>query len=69
VKEKEAKKSLRKMLRSFTVGSLLHLIGDIHREDGDEAARIEDTLAYERCKTVECALFVLGLGIDAACPQ
>jgi 5'-deoxynucleotidase YfbR-like HD superfamily hydrolase len=59
VKEREAKKALRKMLRSFTPGSILHLLADLQREDAEEASRVEDAAAYERCKTVECALVVV----------
>jgi hypothetical protein len=69
VKEKEAKKALRKMLKTFTPGSILHLLAGLYREDAEEASRIEDALAYERFKTVECTLFVVGLGVDAACPR
>lgn len=69
VKERDAKKVLRKMLKSLTAGSVLHLLADLYREDAEEAERAEDAVAYERYKTVECALFVVGLGVDAACPR
>ena len=69
MKEREAKKALRKMLRRFTVGSVLHLLADLYREDAEEASRVEDVAAYERLKTVECALFVIGIGVDGACPR
>ena len=60
--EQLAKKHLRKMLRSFTPGTVLHLLADIYRES---AAKSGD----ERLKRVEQTLFVVGLGIDAALPQ
>ncbi len=60
--EEKAKKHLRKMLRSFTPGTILHLLADIHRAS---AAKSGD----ERLKRVEETLFVVGLGIDAALPQ
>jgi hypothetical protein len=69
VKEKEAKKALRRMLKSYTPGSILHLLADLYREDAEVASRAEDAPAYERMKTLECALFVVGLGADAAFPQ
>jgi hypothetical protein len=67
--EAQAKQHLRRMLRSLTPGSILHLLADLFREDAEKAAAYEDSMAYERCKTVECTLYVVGLGIDAACPR
>lgn len=69
MKEKEAKKVLRKMLRDLTPGSILHLLATVFHEDAEVASRTEDSPAYERLKAVECALFVVGLGVDAACPR
>lgn len=67
--EATAKKDLRRMLRGFTPGSILHLLADLFREDAEEARRQDDPLANERYKTVESTLLVLGMGIDAACPR
>jgi hypothetical protein len=67
--EAQAKKHLRQMLRSLTPGSILHLLADLFREDADKAAAYEDSLAFERCKSLECTLYVVGLGVDAACPR
>lgn len=67
--EIKAKKTLRKMLGSFTPGSLLHLLSDLFREDAEEAAALEDATGFERCKSLECTLYVVGLGIDAAAPR
>jgi hypothetical protein len=67
--EADAKKLLRKLLRQFTPGSILHLLSDLFREDAEKAAAYEDSMAYERCKSVECTFYVVGLGIDAACPR
>jgi len=69
MKEPQAKKILKSMLRKFTPGSVLHLLADHFREQAEEASQIEDSLAYERCKSLECTLYVVGLGIDAACPR
>jgi hypothetical protein len=64
--EKEARKQLRKMLGSLTCGSILHLLGDLHRE---RAAKENDAQAAEQLRNVEIALLVVGLGVDAACPR
>ena len=69
MKEAMAKKHLRRMLRDFTPGSILHLLADLFRDDAEEARRQDDPLGYERYKTVESALLVVGMGIDAACPR
>jgi hypothetical protein len=61
--EELARKQLRKMLRSFTPGGVLHLLADIYRE---AAAKNRDA---ERSKRVEETLYVVGLGIDAATPR
>ncbi len=67
--EAQAKKQLKQLLRSLTPGSILHMLADLFREDADKATAYEDSMAYERCKSVECTLYVVGLGIDAACPR
>jgi len=64
--EKQAKKQLRKMLADFTPGTVLHFLGEIFEQ---RAEQTNDPSAAERCKNVECTLFVVGLGIDAACPR
>ena len=69
MREPQAKRILKTMLRKFTPGSILHLLADHFREQAEQASQIEDALAYERCKTVECTLIVVGMGIDAACPR
>jgi hypothetical protein len=67
--EKQAKKHLERMLRDFTTGSILHLLADLFRQEADRARRDDDTVTYERCTNVAVALFVVGLGVDAACPR
>jgi hypothetical protein len=69
MKEAAARKHLRRMLRDFTPGSILHLLAGLFAEDAEEARRQNDPLAYERCKSVEAALLVVGIGVDAACPR
>ena len=69
MKEKEAKKVLRRMLREFTPGSILHLLADLFREDSEKAKCYEDAVAYEQCKQVEATLYVVGIGVDGASPR
>ena len=69
MKEKTAKEQLRKMLASFTPGSVLDIMAGIYREAAEDASHESDAVLYERCKNVERALIVVGLGVDAACPR
>jgi hypothetical protein len=69
MKEKKAKRRLRRMLATFSVGTVLHLLSELVREDADAARRAGDDLAAGQCQKVEAALFVIGLGIDAARPN
>ncbi|MFO0800519.1 MAG: hypothetical protein U0804_23880 [Gemmataceae bacterium] len=64
--ERTAKEQLRAMLGSFTAGTVLHLLAEVVRADADNA---DDPVAGERGRAVESALFVVGLGIDAAHPR
>jgi hypothetical protein len=69
MKEHQAKKQLKKMLRSLTAGSVLHLLAEIMSESANEAKRKNDLASRRQFKLVEDTLFVVGLGIDAANPQ
>jgi len=64
--EAVAKEHLREMLRFFTPGSVLHLLSELYREAADQAHRDHDHRTEEQCRNVEAALFVFGLGVDAA---
>lgn len=66
--EKEAKRQLARMLRSYTAGSVLHLLADLHRESAEQARKAEDAVKYRQCKLVEHALVIVGMGVDAALP-
>lgn len=65
----KAKKQLANMLRSFTLGSILHLLADICRESAKDAQRHRDDRRRAQFETVEAALTVVGYGVDAACPR
>lgn len=67
--EKQAKRQLEEMLQSYTAGSVLHLLGEIYRDAAQQARQDDDATAYQQAKSVEQTLFVLGLGVDAACPS
>ena len=67
--EKQAKKQLTRMLDDYTVGSVLHLLADVVGKSAEKAKVQDDVREFDRCKTVENALFVVGLGIDAARPS
>ena len=67
--EKEAQRQLRLMLRSFTPGSILHLLAEAFRAHAGEAHADDDPRIAQQSDLIDACLFVLGLGIDAACPR
>jgi hypothetical protein len=69
VTEKRAKKQLRRLLDTFTAGTVLHLLAEVFREEAQEARRAGDRTALRQCRSVEAALYVVGMGIDAARPR
>jgi hypothetical protein len=69
MKELRAKKLLRQVLRSFTPGSVLGLLADLYRDRAAKARRRKDRTSERQHRQVEFTLFVVGLGIDPACPQ
>jgi hypothetical protein len=67
--EEEAKKSLRQMLRSLTPGSVLHLLSELFTESARRAHKRGKATVQKQAQDVASTLFVVGLGIDAACPR
>ena len=67
--EAEAKHHLADMLGSFTAGSVLHLLAEVLRDAERIRLGTLDEITQERVQNAETALFVMGLGIDAACPR
>lgn len=63
-----AKKQLRRMLKSFTSGSVLHLLGEVFEDMAGRAAQGNEA-RHEQYRAVASTLFVVGLGIDAVCPR
>jgi hypothetical protein len=67
--ENEVKRLLRGMLLSLTPGSILHALSDVYHAAAERAGRKGDERRRQQCQSVATALFVMGLGIDAACPR
>ena len=67
--ENQARTQLRRMLGTLTAGSVLHLLAELFAEQAEAARRNRDDRTAERCDNAEATLFVVGLGIDAACPR
>ena len=57
------------MLLSLTPGSILHALSDVYHASAERAGRKGDERRRQQCQSVATALFVVGLGIDAACPR
>lgn len=69
MKDDAARKRLRKMLLSFTGGSVLHLLGEVYTELAEEARQDGDEVKAEQYQLAAGTLVVVGLGIDASCPR
>ncbi len=69
MREDRAKKQLATMLRSFTAGSILHLLADVMQASAEEAGQDGDATAEEQFTLAHATLVVVGLGIDAICPR
>ena len=67
--EKEAQRQLRRMLKNFTPGSILHLLGEAMRAHAEQAQADNDPRIKEKSDLAEACLVIVGLGLDAACPQ
>jgi hypothetical protein len=57
------------MLLSLTPGSILHALSDVYYDEAERAGRQGDERRRQQCQSVATALFVMGLGVDAACPR
>lgn len=66
--EQHARRLLGRVMNSFTTGSVLHLLADLHRTAAEESRKSDDAVAYDRHRSVERTLYVVGLGVDAAYP-
>lgn len=67
--EATARKHLAAMLGSFTGGTILHLLAEVFRAKAEEAHQDGDDVAAKQFQEVAAALYVVGLGLDAACPR
>jgi len=66
--ESQARKLLRQMLKSFTIGSILHLLSELFTSTARRATRRGDERTQQQAQEVASTLFVVGLGVDAAYP-
>ncbi|MCE9561787.1 MAG: hypothetical protein K8U57_07000 [Planctomycetes bacterium] len=60
------KRLLAEILIDFTAGSILHLLGNVLRENAPDDL---DETAQQQLASAEEALFVVGVGLDAVCPR
>jgi hypothetical protein len=67
--EDQAKNHLERMLKDFTPGSFLQLLAEVLGQTAEKARQDDNAVVYEHCNNAAIALFVMGLGIDAACPR
>ena len=67
--EERARRHLIKMLRSFTPGTVLDLLGQVLRESEEARLGGLDKLVEERVHEARAALIVFGIGLDAVCPR
>jgi hypothetical protein len=67
--ESETKKQLLLMLKSRTIGSMLHLLSELFGELANQSMRRRDEKKQKQQLEVAATLFVVGLGVDAACPR
>jgi hypothetical protein len=57
------------MLQSFTAGSILHLLAEAFRAHTEQHQADDDPRIKHQCNLADTVLFVVGLGLDAACPR
>jgi len=67
--EAQAREGLRRMLRTLTAGSLLHLLTELYRDSSEQTATKADPQIRRKAQEVAATLFVVGIGIDAVCPR
>ena len=67
--DETARRQLRRIMRSFTAGSILHLLGEIFEERAEEARRGGDEIRLEQCDSASKTLFVVGLGRRFGLPE
>jgi hypothetical protein len=65
--ESETKKQLLLMLKSRTIGSVLHLLSELFGELAKQSMRRGNEQKQKQQQEVVATLFVVGLGVDAAC--
>lgn len=66
--EATAKRHLRSMVDCFSGGTVLHLFSEVFGQLAREAKRDGKDWACKQALAVEQALWIVGLGVDAAYP-
>ena len=67
--EWETQRQLRRMPNNFTLGSILHLLAEAFRVHVEQAQADNNPRITHQCDLADSMLFVIGMGIDAACPR
>ena len=69
MKPAQAKTQLKLMLRSFTPGSVLMLLGEVFGEWAGDARGGGSEVVSDNLKQAEATMAVVGLGLDAILPK
>jgi hypothetical protein len=64
-----AKKHLRKLLRAYTPGRILHLLAELSVEEAKSARQNGNDALYQQLTLVEAGLILVGYGLDVARPE
>ena len=67
--EKQAKKLLQDLLKHFTAGRILGLLGELYKESAMLAVGNEDHVSYQKFASIYRTLDLVGTGIDAKYPS
>ena len=67
--KKEAVRQFQKMLKSFTIGSICHLLAEANRKKIGNAGGADNQVASGKCDIADHVLFCVGVGLDAALPE
>lgn len=69
MKPETARKQIKRMLRSFSPGSVLMLIGEVFHEMAEEAREKGSEVISDNYEQAEATMSVVGLGLDAVLPK
>ena len=69
MKPETARKQIKGMLRSFSPGSVLMLIGEVFHEMAQEARESGSEVIADDYESAEATTTVVGFGLDAVLPK